>query len=96
MTLKNTVVVGLRGLGVLALACAYVLLTALFAMVEPVLRVVLLPASFLMFWVTILFGFVLDAPHFPAWGMLLFSVSLFLVYVAVAGLGYLLVGFQRD
>ena len=76
--------------GVLLLV--YGLLVMFFAMVEPVLRVILLGAAFVTFWMAVIFGFLMDAPHFPAWGMLVFSVSAFGAYLVVLLVQHFLIG----
>jgi hypothetical protein len=49
-------------------------------MTEPLLAITLVPLGFLSFVFTLVFGFLLHAPHFPKWGMLVFSVSVMLLY----------------
>ena len=75
---------GLRAIVVLILMgawqCFRLVTCALLVLMEPVLRVVLVPLAFLGFVVTLLFGFAMDAPNFPKWGMLAFSVGALLVY----------------
>lgn len=77
------------GRGLLAIAvfllmgswqCVRLVICALLILMEPVLRVVLVPLAFLGFVVTLLFGFAMDAPNFPKWGMLAFSVGALLLY----------------
>ena len=76
-----------RGLRAIALflwmgawQCVRLVICALLVLMEPVLRVVLVPLAFLGFVVTLLFGFAMDAPNFPKWGMLAFSVGALLLY----------------
>lgn len=56
------------------------ILAAIFALMEPLLRVTLVPLAFLGFCVTLLFGFLLRTPGYPRWGMLALSVSFLLTY----------------
>jgi hypothetical protein len=55
-------------------------LAALMALMEPFVRLVLMGAGLGCFAITVLFGFVGHAPHFPKWGMLAFSIGCVLVY----------------
>jgi hypothetical protein len=55
-------------------------LGAVLVMLEPLLRIVLLPVAFGSFFVTLLFGFMMNDPRFPKWGMLAFSVGALWVY----------------
>ena len=57
-----------------------VVVAALFALTEPLLRVTRVPLTFLGFVSTLLFGFLRHTPGYPRWGMLTLSVSLLLVY----------------
>lgn len=54
--------------------CAVLVLT------EPLVRLVLMGLAFLSFLVTLIFGFLMNAPHFAKWGMLTFSIGLVLLY----------------
>lgn len=55
-------------------------ISAVLVLAEPFLRLILCGGAFLGFAVTVLFGFLLDAPHFPKWGMLGLSVGLLVLY----------------
>jgi hypothetical protein len=59
---------------------ARILLYALLSLLEPVVRVVLVPFAYLGFAVTLLFGFVIGDPRFPRWGMLGISVGALVAY----------------
>ncbi len=59
---------------------------AVLVLIEPILRVTLVPLAFLGFIVTILFGFLIGDPRFPRWGMLAFSVGALLAYWLYLGL----------
>jgi hypothetical protein len=60
-------------------------LCALLVLIEPMLRMTLVPFAFLSFVVTVIFGFLIGDPHFPKWGMLGFSVgALWLYWLFVA------------
>jgi len=59
---------------------------ALLVLGEPVVGFVLAPLAFLAFGITLLFGFVARAPHFPTWAMLGFSVGAVILYWAYLGL----------
>jgi hypothetical protein len=64
-------------------------LCALLVMIEPLLRVTLVPVAFLGFVVTLIFGFLIGAPGFPKWGMLAFSIgalALYWLFLALMGL----------
>lgn len=63
-----------------------VCICALLVLIEPLLRVTLVPLAFLGFVVTLIFGFMMGSPGFPRWGMLAFSVGLILVYWLFLGL----------
>ena len=67
-----------------------------FVCIDAVLRVTLLPFAFLALLVSVVFGFVLDAPNFPAWGMLTFSMALFGAYGLFLLLRAVTVGLPRD
>ncbi len=62
-----------------------VLLTLL-VLIEPLLRVTLVPLAFGGFLVTLCFGFVVGDPRFPRWGMLGFSVGMLWLYWLFLGL----------
>jgi hypothetical protein len=66
---------------VIRLPCCAVLI-----LMEPLLRVTLVPIAFLSFCVTLVFGFMIGDPKFPRWGMLAFSVGTLMVYWAYLGL----------
>jgi hypothetical protein len=55
-------------------------LCALLVLVEPMLRMTLVPLAFLSFVVTLIFGFLIGDPRFPKWGMLAFSVGVLWLY----------------
>lgn len=57
----------------------FVLLTVLI-LAEPLVRIVLVPLATLSALMAIVFGFVLHAPHFHAWGMLAFGVGALWLY----------------
>jgi len=60
-------------------------LCALLVLVEPMLRMTLVPLAFLSFAVTLIFGFLIGDPRFPKWSMLAFSVgALWLYWLFVA------------
>lgn len=63
-----------------------VAICAVLVLIEPLLTITLVPLAFLSFVITVIFGFLLGAPHFPRWGMLAFSVGLVLVYWLFLGL----------
>jgi heme/copper-type cytochrome/quinol oxidase subunit 4 len=63
-----------------------VCICALLVLIEPLLRITLVPLAFLGFVVTLIFGFMMGSPGFPRWGMLAFSVGLILVYWLFLGL----------
>lgn len=71
-------------------------LCALLVLAEPLLRLVLVPIAFLGFAVTLLFGFALQQPGFPKWGMLGFSVGSLLLYTLYLCVMHLLMGWPRD
>lgn len=55
---------------------------SLLVLFEPILRIVLCTAAFGACFVALLFGFVAQAPGFPAWGMLGLSVAALSAYWA--------------
>lgn len=61
-------------------------ISAVLVLAEPFLRLILCGAAFLGFLVTVIFGFMLDSPHFPKWGMLGMSVGALVVYWLYLGL----------
>jgi hypothetical protein len=63
-----------------------VVICAVLVLIEPLLRITIVPLAFLSFVMTLIFGFMIGAPNFPKWGMLIFSVSLVLVYWLFLGL----------
>lgn len=64
---------------------ARLVLCTLLVMIEPLLRVTLVPLAFLSFVVTLLFWFLIGDPRFPKWGMLAFSIgALWLYWVFLA------------
>jgi hypothetical protein len=82
---------GLEAIGNLVIACALLIvglalglarwsLAALLLLMEPFVRLILLAAAFGCFFVTVVFGFIGHAPHFPKWGMLAFSIGCVLLY----------------
>lgn len=86
------IVVGL----LLAWQAVRVVICALLVLFEPLLRIVLVPIAFLGFVVTLIFGFMIDAPHFPKWGMLAFSVGALLLYWLYLGVMSLFMRLPRD
>lgn len=58
-----------------AMQLVRVLICAFLALGEMVLGMILVPSAVLGFLVTMLFGCLIDAPHFPKWGMLAMSVG---------------------
>jgi hypothetical protein len=71
---------------------------AVLVLFEPVLRCILVPVAFLSFLVTLVFGVLMQAPNFPVWGMLVFSVAMlwaYWLYVAVLSM-FLRGGRGRD
>lgn len=86
------IVVGL----LLAWHAVRVVICALLVLFEPLLRIVLVPIAFLGFVVTLIFGFMIDAPHFPKWGMLAFSVGALLLYWLYLGVMGLFMRLPRD
>lgn len=76
--------------------CVRIIICALLVLMEPLLRIVLVPLAFLGFVVTLLFGFAMDAPNFPKWGMLAFSVGALLLYWLYLGLMSLFMRLPRD
>jgi hypothetical protein len=74
------VAVGL-GMGAwLAWGLVRAVIVAVLVLLEPVLRCTLVPVALLSFLVTLVFGVLLRAPHYPVWGMLLFSVAALWAY----------------
>jgi hypothetical protein len=69
---------------------------AVLAILEPILAVILVPLALLSFCVTILFGFMFDAPNFPKWGMLAFSIAPLLLYWLFLGFMSLFMGLPSD
>jgi hypothetical protein len=72
-----------------ALWLARMTLCALLVLIEPLLRITLVPLAFLGFLVTLVFGFLMGDPRFPKWGMLAFSVGalwLYWLFLALASL----------
>ncbi len=65
----------------LRLACCAVLV-----LLEPLLRMTLVPIAFLSFMVTLIFGFLIGDPRFPRWGMLAFSIGTLMIYWMFLGL----------
>jgi hypothetical protein len=83
---------------VLALAWQPVrwVLCAVLVLFEPLLRIVLVPFAFLGFLATLVFGFAMDAPRFPKWGMLAFSVGALLLYWLYLAVMSLFMRLPRD
>jgi hypothetical protein len=73
-----------------------VTICAVLVLIEPLLRITLVPLAFLSFVITLIFGFLIGAPNFPRWGMLAFSVSLVLVYWLFLGLMSLFMRLPHD
>ena len=69
-----------------------VALCALLMLMEPVVRIVLVPIAYMSFLVTLIFGFMIGDARFPKWGMLAFSVGALCLYWLFLGLLALLVG----
>lgn len=57
-------------------------IVALMMLLEPVLRLTLVPLAFLIFFASLMFGFLMGAPDFPKWGMIGLAVGLVLLYWA--------------
>jgi hypothetical protein len=66
--------------GIAAWQVLRLVLCALFVLVEPMLRMTLVPLAVLSFAVTLIFGFLIGDPRFPRWGMLAFSVGALWMY----------------
>lgn len=49
-------------------------------MIEPLVRIVLVPLATLSTLMAVVFGFAMHAPHFHPWGMLVFGVGLLWLY----------------
>ena len=62
-----------------------VLVFATLAVLEPLVRFVLVSLAILGIFVTTLFGFLIDAPGFPKWLMLAMSLGCFLILVGYHG-----------
>ena len=69
-----------------ALHLVRITICALLVLGEPVMRALLVPAAFLGFLVTLIFGFLIGDPRFPRWGMLGLSVAALVLYWAYLGL----------
>ena len=69
---------------------------AALVLIEPVLRVTLVPVAHLSFLVTLIFGFVIGDPRFPRWGMLGFSVGALLIYWLFLGVMNLFMALPPD
>jgi hypothetical protein len=65
-------------------------LCSVLVLMEPLVRIILVPVAFLGFLVTLVFGFVAGDPTFPKWGMLAFSVASLWLYWLFLGLMALL------
>lgn len=65
-------------------------LCSVLVLMEPLVRIVLVPIAFLGFLVTLVFGFLVGDPTFPKWGMLAFSVASLWLYWLFLGLMVLL------
>lgn len=63
-----------------------VFICAVLVLFEPIARLILVSVAFLGFFVTLIFGFLMDAPHFPKWGMLLFSAGSLILYWIYLGI----------
>jgi hypothetical protein len=70
-------------------------LGTLLVLLEPLLRMTLVPLAFLSFGVTVVFGFLIDDPRFPKWGMLTFSVGTLWLYGLFVVVTSLIVGRSR-
>lgn len=95
----RTVRLAVFGLGLLlwlAWVPTRMVICALLVLFEPLLRIVLVPLAFLSFLVTLVFGFALDAPNFPRWGMLAFSVGALVLYWLYLGVMSLFMRLPRD
>lgn len=62
---------------------------------EPMVRVVLVPLAFIGFAMAVVFGFLMHAPHFPAWGMLAMSIGFLWAYLLYAVLTAWILGGRR-
>jgi hypothetical protein len=69
---------------------------ALLVLMEPFLRITLVPLAFLGFLVTLVFGFMMGSPGFPRRGMLACCVGLILVCWLFLGLMSLFMRLPRD
>lgn len=54
---------------------------ALFILTEPLMRWVCCGLATIMFFTTILLGFIIELPRFPAWSMLGASIGLVMIYM---------------
>jgi len=70
-------------------------LGTLLVLLEPLLRMTLVPLAFLSFGVTVVFGFLIGDPRFPKWGMLTFSVGTLWLYGLFVVVTSLIVGRSR-
>ena len=70
---------------VMAVRLSLLLVFALLALAEPFIALVLCGLGYGLFFFTVLFGFILQAPFPHRWGMLLISVICLAVYLAYIG-----------
>jgi hypothetical protein len=70
-------------------------LLVLLVLLEPLLRMALVPLAFLSFGATVVFGFLIGDPRFPKWGMLAFSVGALWLYGLFVVVTSLIVGRSR-
>jgi hypothetical protein len=82
----------LRAAVVLALQAMRFVALSMMVLMEPLVRLVLVPAALLGCLVTLLFGFLMGDPRFPRWGMLALSLGALWLYWAYLGLLCLLMG----
>ena len=81
---KSAAIIALLLLG--GWATMRIVLCTLFVLVEPIVRMILVPVAYLSFAVTVIFGFVIGDPRFPKWGMLAFSFGALWLYWLFVGL----------
>ena len=96
--MRSASAIGLSIVGLAWIAAWQVLrlvLCALFVLVEPILRMTLVPLAVLSFAVTVIFGFLIGDPRFPRWGMLAFSIGALWMYWLFLALMSFVVGGGR-
>jgi hypothetical protein len=70
-------------------------LCALLVLIEPLLRITLVPLALLGFLVTLFYGFRVDDPNFPKWGMLALSLGSLCAYWLYMALLAFMIGGRR-